>query len=38
MFGSARVSEAHPAYGAARAVGRRFGEHGWAVITGGAAA
>ena len=35
MFGSARVSETHPAYGAARAVARRFGEHGWAVITGG---
>jgi uncharacterized protein (TIGR00730 family) len=35
LFGSARVAETHPAYGAARAVGRRFAERGWAVITGG---
>jgi uncharacterized protein (TIGR00730 family) len=34
-FGSARVREGHPYYAAARAVGRRFGERGWAVITGG---
>jgi uncharacterized protein (TIGR00730 family) len=35
MFGSARVKEGSEPYEAARAVGRRFGEHGWAVITGG---
>jgi uncharacterized protein (TIGR00730 family) len=35
LFGSARIAEDHPAYVAARAVGRRFGEQGWAVITGG---
>jgi uncharacterized protein (TIGR00730 family) len=35
MFGSARITEGHPSYEAARAVGRRFGERGWAVITGG---
>jgi uncharacterized protein (TIGR00730 family) len=35
LFGSARVGEDHPAYEAARAVGRRFGEAGWAVVTGG---
>jgi uncharacterized protein (TIGR00730 family) len=35
VFGSARVEEGHPAYEAARAVGRGFGEHGWAVVTGG---
>jgi uncharacterized protein (TIGR00730 family) len=34
-FGSARVREGHRYYAAARAVGRRFGERGWAVITGG---
>jgi hypothetical protein len=34
-FGSARVREGHPYYAAARAVGRRFAERGWAVITGG---
>ena len=34
-FGSARVHEGHPHYEAARAVGRRFGERGWSVITGG---
>jgi uncharacterized protein (TIGR00730 family) len=35
LFGSARVTEEHPAYAAARAVGRRFAERGWAVVTGG---
>jgi hypothetical protein len=35
MFGSARVAEGSAPYEAARAVGRRFGELGWAVITGG---
>ncbi|HSP73416.1 MAG TPA: TIGR00730 family Rossman fold protein [Gaiellaceae bacterium] len=35
MFGSARVAEGHPAYQAARAVGRGFAEAGWSVITGG---
>jgi uncharacterized protein (TIGR00730 family) len=35
MFGSARVADGHPAYESARAVGRCFAEHGWAVITGG---
>jgi uncharacterized protein (TIGR00730 family) len=35
LFGSARVPEGHPAYEAARAVGRGFGEAGWSVITGG---
>jgi uncharacterized protein (TIGR00730 family) len=34
-FGSARVREGEPYYEEARAVGRRFGERGWAVITGG---
>jgi uncharacterized protein (TIGR00730 family) len=35
VFGSARVDEEHPAYEAARAVGRSFGSRGWAVVTGG---
>jgi uncharacterized protein (TIGR00730 family) len=35
LFGSARISEGHPAYEAARAVGRRFAARGWAVVTGG---
>ena len=35
VFGSARIDEEHPAYAAARAVGRGFGERGWAVVTGG---
>jgi hypothetical protein len=35
IFGSARVREGHPAYDAARATGRLFGERGWSVITGG---
>jgi len=37
LFGSARVTEVHPAYAAARETARRFGERGWAVITGGGA-
>jgi len=35
LFGSARIGEDHPAYAAARATGRLFGERGWAVVTGG---
>src|SRR5262249_27702005 len=35
IFGSCRVPQTDPAYEAARAIGRRFAEHGWAVITGG---
>jgi uncharacterized protein (TIGR00730 family) len=35
VFGSARVPETDPSYAAARAIGRRFAGHGWAVITGG---
>ena len=35
IFGSARVGETHPAYAAARDVGRRFAEQGWSVVTGG---
>ncbi len=35
MFGSARVREGHPAYGAGREVARRFAEAGWSVVTGG---
>ena len=35
MFGSARVPEGSSPYEQARAVGRRFGESGWAVVTGG---
>ena len=35
IFGSARVDEGHPAYEAARDVGRRFAEHGFVVVTGG---
>lgn len=35
IFGSARVGEDHPAYAAARDVGRRFAEHGFVVVTGG---
>ncbi len=35
VFGSARVGEDHPAYAAARAVGRGFAGRGWAVVTGG---
>ena len=35
VFGSARIDESHPAYASARAVGRCFAKHGWAVVTGG---
>jgi uncharacterized protein (TIGR00730 family) len=35
IFGSARVSPEHPAYVGALETGRRFGELGWAVVTGG---
>ena len=35
LFGSARVPAGSKPYEAARMVGRRFGEQGWAVVTGG---
>jgi uncharacterized protein (TIGR00730 family) len=35
IFGSARVRDGDPEYAAAREVGRRFAEVGWAVVTGG---
>jgi uncharacterized protein (TIGR00730 family) len=35
IFGSARIDQDDPVYEQARDVGRRFGEEGWAVITGG---
>ncbi len=35
VFGSARTAESDPMYGAAREVGRRLAEAGFAVITGG---
>ncbi len=35
IFGSARMTERHPAYALAREVGRLFAREGWAVITGG---
>jgi uncharacterized protein (TIGR00730 family) len=35
VFGSARIPEGHPDYTLAREVGRRLGEAGFAVITGG---
>jgi uncharacterized protein (TIGR00730 family) len=35
LFGSARVPEGSKPYEDARAVGRRFGEAGWTVVTGG---
>jgi uncharacterized protein (TIGR00730 family) len=35
LFGSARVREGSKPYEDARAVARRFGEAGWAVVTGG---
>jgi uncharacterized protein (TIGR00730 family) len=35
VFGSARIGEEHPAYAAAREVGRRLVEAGFAVVTGG---
>ncbi|MGH2449932.1 MAG: TIGR00730 family Rossman fold protein, partial [Candidatus Limnocylindria bacterium] len=33
LFGSARVREGHPAYDAARDVGRRFARAGFTVVT-----
>jgi uncharacterized protein (TIGR00730 family) len=35
LFGSARVHEGSKPYESARAVGKRFAEAGWAVVTGG---
>jgi uncharacterized protein (TIGR00730 family) len=35
LFGSARVDEGSAPYESARAVGKRFAEVGWAVVTGG---
>jgi len=35
VFGSARIGEEHPAYVAAREVGRLFAKAGFAVVTGG---
>jgi uncharacterized protein (TIGR00730 family) len=35
LFGSARVKEGSAPYEDARAVGKRFAERGWAVVTGG---
>jgi uncharacterized protein (TIGR00730 family) len=35
IFGSARVDEQHPAYAAARATARGFGEAGFTIVTGG---
>jgi uncharacterized protein (TIGR00730 family) len=35
LFGSARVHAGSAPYEAARAVGKCFAEHGWAVVTGG---
>ncbi|HEX3806767.1 MAG TPA: TIGR00730 family Rossman fold protein [Gaiellaceae bacterium] len=35
LFGSARVPEDSKPYESARAVGKLFGEEGWAVVTGG---
>jgi uncharacterized protein (TIGR00730 family) len=35
IFGSARIREDDPVYEGARAVGRRFAELGWAIVTGG---
>jgi uncharacterized protein (TIGR00730 family) len=35
IFGSARVGEDHPVYVEARAVGKRFAEAGFVVVTGG---
>jgi len=35
IFGSARVREGSFAYDSARETGRRFGDAGWAVVTGG---
>ena len=36
MFGSARMSQSHPAYPAAQTFGRLMAEAGWSVITGAA--
>src|SRR5450432_4195975 len=35
LFGSARVPSGSKPYEDARTVGRRFGEQGWTVVTGG---
>jgi uncharacterized protein (TIGR00730 family) len=35
IFGSARTPEDHPEYAAARELGRRLGERGYSIITGG---
>ena len=35
IFGSARITEDHPAYAAAREAGRLFARNGFAVVTGG---
>ena len=35
MFGSARTPPGHPEYEHARAAGRKLGEAGFAIITGG---
>jgi uncharacterized protein (TIGR00730 family) len=35
IFGSARIRDGDPVYEGARALARRFAEHGWAVVTGG---
>jgi uncharacterized protein (TIGR00730 family) len=35
IFGSARIKQDSREYATARKVGRRFAQHGWAVITGG---
>ena len=35
LFGSARVHEGSTPYESARAVGKRFAQEGWAVVTGG---
>jgi uncharacterized protein (TIGR00730 family) len=35
IFGSARISERHPAYAAARETARQFAQAGFAVVTGG---
>jgi uncharacterized protein (TIGR00730 family) len=35
VFGSARIGEGHPAYAAAREVGRELAEAGFAIVTGG---
>ncbi len=35
VFGSARTPPSHPAYASAHELGRRLGQAGWAVVTGG---